>query len=206
MSTSVIQVESNLRIRLLDGSKVVDERVGHNIFLDLGREWLAHLVAYESLTPPTPYPVKQIRFMGVGIGGTRQLALSQANAPPLVDAYPGSNSQTDINPKVIRLERPVRVTGSSTIAPSYSPSDVWLGQVQAPPEFPTGRSVTFRRSFGITEVSYAPYLSVPLSEVALFTGDAMVNNFNNTPVAYDTFDTLSKTDAFDLEIAWTLRF
>jgi len=47
---------------------------------------------------------------------------------------------------------------------------------------------------------------VPLSEVMLYTNAAAPNVYNNTGVAYDVFDTLSKTDAFELEVAWTLQF
>jgi hypothetical protein len=40
----------------------------------------------------------------------------------------------------------------------------------------------------------------------LFTSAASISVWNNTGVAYDTFDTISKTDAFDLEVSWTVRF
>ena len=203
---ATIQVESNLRLALLDGKKVVDERVGHNIFLNLGREWLAQLIAYKAFLPSKdePYRNDRIKYMGVGIGGTRQLAMGVANALPLKDDYPGQNSKTDTDPTVTKLERPVRISGS--FGPSHIATDVWLGRVQAPPVFPSGREVQFRGLFGRAEVSYAPYLTVPLSEVGLFTSAAEPNKSINTMVAYDTFDTLSKTDAFDLEIAWTIRF
>ena len=66
--------------------------------------------------------------------------------------------------------------------------------------------VTYRRLFSLLELSYAPFLTVPLSEIMLFTSAANVHVFNNTGVAYDTFDTISKTNAFEMEIAWTVRF
>ena len=203
---ATIQVESNLRLTLLDGKKIVDERKGHNIFLDVGREWLAQLIGYATLYPLTPYRNDRVRYMGVGIGGTRQDSLVRANSSPLVEAYPGTNGQTDKDPTVTRLERPVRISGSSTNHPTYLSTDIWLGQVQAPPVFPSGTEVQFKRMFGIGEISYAPYLTVPLSEVALYTSAAEPNVYNNVAIAYDTFDTLTKTDAFDLEIVWTLKF
>jgi hypothetical protein len=55
-------------------------------------------------------------------------------------------------------------------------------------------------------VSYTPFLTVPLSEIGLFTNAANPNIYNNGPVAYDTFDTISKTSAFNLEVDWTVRF
>ena len=51
-----------------------------------------------------------------------------------------------------------------------------------------------------------PFLSVPLSEVGLLTAAADPGNYANTLVAYDTFDTISKTSAFDIEVEWTIRF
>ena len=66
---ATIQVESNLRLALLDGNTVVDERIGHNIFLNLGREWLAQLIAYQSFSPLIPYRDDRVKYMGVGIGG-----------------------------------------------------------------------------------------------------------------------------------------
>jgi hypothetical protein len=152
--------------------------------------------------------------MGLGIGGNRQLALTTANASPLGanppapnGAYPGTNAQTDTDPTVTKLERPVRVSGGVTVYPYY-PTDVWLSQVEAPAwsvdDVPYDS--TFSVLFGQTSISYSPYLTVPLSEVGLFTSAADVNIYNNTAVAYDTFDTISKTAAFDLEIQWTIRF
>ena len=89
----------------------------------------------------------------------------------------------------------------------YYPTDVWLSQVQAPAwsvdDVPY--DATFSVLFQQTDVSYNPYLLVPLSEVGLFTAAANPNIYNNAPIAYDTFDTISKTDAFDLEIQWTIR-
>jgi hypothetical protein len=203
---ATIQVKSNLRLTMRERGKIVDRRVGHNIFLDLGREWLTQLVGYSSFEPLTTYRDDRIRYMGVGIGSTRQVAATVANTSPLLTAYPGTNAQTDTDATLARLERPVRISGSSTVYPSYLATDVWIGQVQAPPTFPSASEVQFRRLFTQLEVSYTPYLSVPLSEVALYTSAANVNVYNNTGVAYDTFDTLSKTDAFELEIAWTLQF
>jgi hypothetical protein len=202
---ATIEVKQNVHLVARERGKIVARRDGHNIWVNLGREYLASLIAYSSFTPVTPERDDRIRYMGVGIGGTRQLALAVANAVPLITAYPGSNAQTDTDPTVTTLERPVRITGSSDPYPGQG-ADVWVGQVQAPATHGTATEVTFKRLFTTLEVSYNPFLSVPLSEVGLFTGSADVNVYNNLLVAYDTFDTLSKTDAFELEIDWTVRF
>lgn len=203
----LIEAESNLELTLRERGKLVGapQRRVHNIWLNLGREYLASLIGYSSFSPLTPERNDRIRYMGLGIGGSRQLAPGTANTPPVSSAYPGSNAQVDTDPNVIRLERPVRVSGGSVAYPGIV-TDVWLGQVQAPPSHPTTTSTTFRRLFGLLEISYLPFQSVPLSEVGLFTNAANPSIYNNTMVAYDTFDTLSKTDAFELEVAWTIRF
>ena len=202
---ATVEVKQNLSIVARERGKIVARRDGHNIWLDLGREYLAQLISYNSISPLVPARDDRIRYMGVGIGGTRQIALSVANASPLSDAYPGSNTQTDDDASVTTLERPVRLTGTATAAP-YNVSDAWIGDVQAPPVFPTATSVTFKRLITQLQVSYTPYLVVPLSEIGLFTADAIPNVYNNTIVAYDTFESLAKTDAFELEVSWTIRF
>lgn len=201
-----VEVRQNLSLIARERGKIVARREGHNIWLDLGREWLAQLIGYATLTPGlTTFTDNRVRYMGVGVGGTRQLALGEVAIAPIVTAYPGTNNQTDIDPTVTLLERPVRVTGGSSAFP-YDPGDEWLAQVQAPPTFPTASQATFTRVFSETDVSYSPYLTVPLSEIMLFLNGADPNAYNNTGIAYDTFDTLSKTSAFELEVNWTVRF
>ena len=199
-----IPVRSNVFITARERGKLVARREGHNIFLDYGREWLSKLIAYLSFgTPDVPEHDARIRYLGFGIGGTRQVAPDFADTAPLDDYGPtGAFSQTDTNPAIVALERPVRVTGGSGAS---SPGDLWLGQVQAPATHATTHSTTFRRLFGQPEISYAPYVSVPLSEVGLFLSDSDTNSSGNVPVAYDTFDTISKTSALEIEVVWTLR-
>jgi hypothetical protein len=202
---ATVEVKQNLSIVARERGKIVARRDGHNIWLNLGREYLASLISYQLLGPLTPERDDRVRYMGLGVGGSKQNSPSIANASPIVTAYPGSNGQTDIDPSVVRLERPVRVSGGSTAYPGVI-SDVWLGQVQAPPIHELSTQSTFHRLFTIFEVSYLPFQVVPLSEIGLFTSAGNPNIYNNTMIAYDTFDTLSKTDAFELEIAWSIKF
>lgn len=203
----LVEAESNLELTLRERGKLVGapQRRVHNIWLNLGREYLASLISYSSFSPLTAERDDRIRYMGLGVGGSRQLAPGTANSPPISSSYSGANTQTDTDPNVIRLERPVRLAGGSVAYPGVV-TDTWLGQVQAPPQHPTASSTTFRRLFGLLEISYLPFMTVPLSEVGLFTSASSPTVYNNTMVAYDTFDTLSKTDAFELEVAWTIRF
>lgn len=202
---ATVEVKQNLSIIARERGKIVARRDGHNIWLDLGREYLAQLLAYSSFSPLTTVRDDRIRYMGLGIGGNRQHMLAVANANPLLTAYPGTNAQTDSDASVTVLERPVRVSGGVTATPG-SASDVWLGQIQAPPENPLPSQVKFSRVFTAAEVSYSTFLSVPISEIMLFTGAADPNVHDNTGVAYDTFDAISKTSAFEFEVNWTIRF
>lgn len=200
-----IEVKQNLSIVARERGKIVARRDGHNIWLNLGREYLAQLIAYSSFSPLTTEREDRIRYMGLGIGGNRQQQLGTANSVPIVTAYPGSNAQTDSDATVTILERPVRISGSEDPYPGQA-SDVWLAQVQAPSIHPVASQTTFSRVFTSTQVNYGSFLSVPLSEIGLFTQIADPNVYNNTMIAYDTFDTLSKTAAFELEVNWTIRF
>jgi len=200
-----IEVRQNLHLVARERGKIVDRRDGHNIFLDIGRQWLAELITYASFSPDLPQRDDRIKYLGTGIGGTRQLALATANSGDLLADYGGTNTQTDLVPSVTQLERPVRVTGGSG-GPAVG--DRWVERVSAPPLWPTAQSVTFYRMFSQVEVSYTPYITVPLSEIGLFTADANPESQHNPGlmVAYDTFDTLSKTSAVEIEVRWTLQF
>lgn len=200
-----VEVKQNLSLVMRERGKIVAQRDGHNIWLDLGREYLAQLIGYSSFTPLTSVRSDRIRYMGFGIGGTRQIAPGIANSIPLSTTYPGTNAQTDEDPTVTQLERPVRLSGTST-PPPYNANDRWLGQVQAPPDYPAFNKVTFRRLLSSVEVSYAPFQTVPISEIGLFTNLADPLLPHNSMVAYDTFETLTKTDAFELEVAWSIIF
>jgi hypothetical protein len=200
-----IEVKQNLHIVVRERGKIVARRDGHNIWLNLGREYLSQLIAYATFSPDTTERDDRVRYMGFGIGGTRQLAPAAADNPPISPPYIGTNLQTDLDATVTYLERPVRISGSDTNYPGLI-GDVWVGQIQAPATHDTATSVTFKRLFTSGEVSYTPFLSVPLSEVGLFTSAADPNNYRNNPIAYDTFDTLSKTLAVEIEVDWTIRF
>lgn len=210
-----IQVKQNLHIVARERGKIVARRDGHNIFVDLGREWLSQLISYQSYNPDVAQRDDRVRYMGFGIGGTRQLALATANSTPLggpgdpYQAYSatgvGGNTQTDLDRTVTTLERPVRISGGSTNYPGVS-GDVWIGNIQAPVQHADALSATFSRLFLSTEINYLPFASVPLSEVGLFTSQSNPNFYLNTLIAYDTFDTLSKTSALSLEVDWTFSF
>lgn len=208
------QIKSNLLLTLRDRGKIVARREGHNIWLDVGRTYLARLLAYSSFIPLTPQQDNRISYIGFGVGGNRQGALAVANNDPILSHYPGTNAVTDIEPGTLALERPVRFgwVGPTPLAPTgsipsliYDPGDIWLKQIQIP-SHPTTTSTRCSIVATTTDINGGYYLSVPLSEVGLFHRGSSTYVYNNSPVAYDTFDTLPKTAAFDLNISWTIRF
>jgi len=198
-----IEVKNNVTFTLRERGKLVKRIENHNIWLNLGREYLASLIDYTSFSPLTAERNDRIAYMGVGIGSNQQIALSTANSPPLSTAYPGSNAQSNTDPTVTALERPVRISGGSTPYPGDG-GDVWLGQVQAPAVHTTATQTTFSHLFGETDVSYSPFLTVPLSEIMLFTFAANPAVFNSVGCAYNSYPTISKTSAFTLLVDWTI--
>ena len=111
-----IQVKQNLHLVARERGKIVARRDGHNIFVDLGREWLSRLIAYQSYSPDVYQRDDRVRYMGFGIGGNRQLALPTANSFPIGGAgnpYAasshtgiGANQQTDLDRTVTTLLLP----------------------------------------------------------------------------------------------------
>src|SRR3989304_10588237 len=122
-----IEVKSNLITPARERGKIVARREGHNIWLDLGREYLAQLIAFASFGPDTPVRNDRIKYFGVGIGGTQQLALPTANSAPISPPYTGNNAQDDVTPTVTTLERPVRISGSTSAYPGIA-GGLWIGQ------------------------------------------------------------------------------
>lgn len=212
MSQDRIQVKYNIELIARERGKIKRRHQSHNIFLNLGREWLSNLICYATLPagdPPPATPVttledRRIRYVSVGIGGSYG---GTADAT-LNTHYPGTNVQTDTDPAVLRLERPVRFTSpipASPVEPPYDAADVWVGQLQAPPEKPTTYSSRLIRVLSETDVSYGPFLTVPISEVMLHLNGIDINAPDNTGIAYDAFAPFPKTSAVAIELRWTLR-
>jgi hypothetical protein len=195
----------------------------HNIWVDLGREYLARVIApnpgfSDHIAEP---PREFIRYMGVGIGGDSQHHPAAYTAPlstaypPATGSSPGGagNQFSDDDLTVPTLERPVL----------FSVSD-WLADIANPPTYPISTTLRCDRLFNTADInSVGPYTTVPLSEVGLFlatqnAGEAYGNvyDLSNPPtmigagrqtlLAYNTFEAIPKTTSFSLEIQWELRF
>ena len=211
------------------GKRVLQHcRHEHNIWVDLGREYLARVLSpnlgftdHYAENPPTN-PREFIQYMGVGIGGDSQVHPA-AYVSPLSDDYPPANPAgpgdfgnkfSDEDLTITTLERPVKINPTSPI---------WLDNVVQPVTFlNNGKTVRFDHLFTMPVInSVGPYTVVPLSEVALFLSTAdkdagnvydtgniptMVGAGRQTLMAYNTFSPIPKTVSFSLEVRWELRF
>lgn len=90
-----------------------------------------------------PTEDRRVRYMGFGIGGVKQSAISVINSSPIVDSYgvgadPNAttgneyNAEFPVNPPITTLERPVRITGGTAGQYPVGAPNIWLAQ---PPPF-----------------------------------------------------------------------
>jgi len=227
MFRDLIEVKNNVRIVARERGKKVRSlcREGHNIWTNLGRQYLAEVVS-----PVAGYsahyndsPLRVIRYLGLGIGGDSQMPGVDTTFPLLAAHYPGRNIFNDTDLTVQTLERPVKVSGS---AGTGIADGIWMSGVTAPPTF-GGTPVTkveFDTLFDYPDLQLGgAYPSVPLSEIAMILSSEEpsktseeVYDYGNPPsyiastrqklVAYNTFDPISKTVSVALEVYWELQF
>lgn len=206
-----IQVRSNLQITLYDrGKKRKHFQATHNIIVYGGRTFLIENIAAQSFSGAgfTRHQNTVVRYIGFGIGGTRQNS-ADAVSSPLSDAYPGgyggTNVQTDIDRNVGRLERPVLASAG-----------LWMKEVATPATFLSVSEVQWTTTFGQLDINLAPHTAMPLSEVAMYksSADPALPNGGagaypgptGQTLAYDTFDTFHKNAAFTAVVQWAWRF
>ena len=192
-----IGIKSNFYACLRNGGKLVpgSVREGHNIFTSTGRNWLSKLVAwYDAGATDQPHTRRRVRWIGMG---------------------KGSQLETE---SVTTLAVPALITSAYYLVPIQSV------------EFPTSTSVRFIKEFLLNEISFIGS-PVTLTEAGLFVDVNPANTGANTdgsedvandpgvvdtilnpslsinaPVAYKSFEPLTKTIDFTLEIRWDFRF
>lgn len=190
-----MNTKNNIKLTLRERGKIVQRWEGHNIWLDTGRDFLRHLMSYSSFVPLTTEEDRRVRYIGFGIGSRSQKQLVVADNPPMSVDYAGTNVQTDMDPGVLALERPVTISAG-----------VYLYELPPPVMSSSQFSATFSASLGLTDISYGGYTTVPLSEVALYLHGADTAVGDNEPVSYEAFETVSKTQAYTLDVDWAVRF
>lgn len=221
-SELLMEVKSNLVITIRERGKIVGRREGHNIWLHVGRVFLAKVMSLSAWSSYPGIPDARIRYMGFGIGSDK--ASSGSYVGTLGTDYPGTNVYNDQTPQQDRIERPVRIAWSgSPTAPTgtypnlvYPASDVFLKEVEPQTVEPVATSRTFRASFADTDfngtsASPGDYWSVPISEIGLYLNIGTTNPYQSLPyrqgiAGYDSFDPFNKTQYFGFDVVWTVRF
>jgi hypothetical protein len=180
----------------------------HNIVINNGRQFVMEVISASAFSAGAGFTRAReavVRYVGFGIGGTRQIA-PEAATTPLSDNYPagyaGGNDQTDADVTVTRLERPVKASPAA-----------WLKQIAAPPVYPTPTSVRWTAFFDEADINLAPVISMPVAEVGLYSsladpslpngGTGAYPGATNHMLAYDTFQTIYKTGFLSLQVNWT---
>jgi len=183
-----VTISGHLRLRVKDPrGEVVQERGGINIWTLTGREYLAELMALNLLNPTrTGVRDDRVLYIGLGSGTTPEV--------------PGVSALVD--PVEFRVGE-------------------FLAQCQVPATFPADTdgsprtAVQFIREFAGNEVSLGA--SVVITEAGLYTdGDPGDNNsvpcptdYASTalraPVAYKTFEPVTKIQGYSLEVVWEVR-
>jgi hypothetical protein len=227
MFKDIIEAKSNVRIVARErGKKIPSQcRESHNVWVNIGRQYLA-----EVISPLAGFAGhvnnSVVHYMALGIGGNSQLFDIAVSYPLLDTHYPGQNTYDDTVLTTNYLERPVKVTGTAGVGTSPG---VWLSSVTAPPTF-SGTpitNVTFDTLFQYTDINLMPsYPSVPLSEIGLILSSEPASLtsedvYDYSPsahpahiniatrqrlVAYNTFDTITKTVSVALEVYWEIQF
>lgn len=237
-------MRDNFLIRALDArtGKLIFEHKGSNIFLDNGHTWLSQVLAYDTdayvrADPPpdaepavagapaytrsvvAPATTADLNmpflpfYIGLGVGGNQQSGPVPAD---VIASYPGTNVQSDADPTVPGLERPVRIT---TDGATWAR---WLNTVVVSIPGPLPYTYTrYTATFGAgdintgTKIGGGDYANVPLSEACLYYWTASPDEATLTyppalpfvqgqAIAYETFPTINKTAAIVVVVQWDL--
>lgn len=190
-----IEVISNFRLQAYERGKKVPGtlREGHNVFTDVGSDWLASLVAWFSLggAGDVAYTNRRVRWMALGTGAQAETpGVTSLAAPTLVTTgrYLGA-IQTTLKPTSTSMQW-IKEFGQ--------------GEVSLPPTLPI---------VGVTEAGL--FVDVfPVStggghdDGAVGAGDTTLDPTasNNPLVAYHTFEVVNKIVDFAFRVEWTFTF
>lgn len=210
-----LPIEANVRLRAIarDGS-ILDERLGHNVMTNTGRNWITRLLAAAAFPASSAADrnmtgndgqtgnadsysavgkTYRARYIGVGVGGTLQTI-----------SPPGPGGQTE-HAGVTGLERQVKITATDYLR-QLEPND----DLTDPLQFPDDYTVRLRAVLSYDDVSFPGQptygTDVPLTEVALYTSQAALTVAGGDGcVCYHQFSPFSKTPHFAIELLWELR-
>lgn len=182
-------IQGKFRLETRERGKLLERREGFNIWTLTGREYLTELIALQSVNPTREtYREDRVAYIGVGTGAQPEIS----NITSLVEPVPYKTGE-------------------------------FLAGLATPASFPvTGTdaartAVQFIREFSRGEISLG--FDVVLSEAGLFTDGDPDNNWDivstptdfatssgRAPVAYKTYEPITKTTLFTLRVVWEVRF
>jgi hypothetical protein len=154
------------------------ERIGHNVLTNIGKEWLAELMAWTTIDDPDVATTnRRIRWIGVG-----------------------DDSHAMVSEAVETLKSAVTITTGPDVylaqidSPVTTMSPVWVKftRTLATGELSHSGNVVIKEAGLYADVSPGSVLS---------TSSAL-----NPVVAYKAFDGLLKSSAFTLDLEWSFRF
>lgn len=210
--------QNNVFIKARRRGKLFYRWEGHNVWTDVGRQYLANLIGYSAFGPDTTVTDARIKYMQFGIGGVQQGAIPggvttayPAGFDPNVTAGNAYNHEYPIAPPIGTLERPVRLSGGTNPYNTAPGTDVWLTSTAMPKffvDFATPQAVGFKYFIrGMDgDIAYGALTEVPIAEAGLVLSTGNVNAAYNPVVAYVDFEPLDVTDDVEAEISWYVSF
>jgi len=201
-----ISPEMNLVIKLVDqqGTVVEDKRF-HNVFTNMGRNWLA-----ESSRVVGPVP---------GPDGTRKV-----DTTPYYIAVGQGSDQQSISPPGVGLQTEI-ATVTRIEFPVLYQAGLYLKEIDRPTLEPDAYTNQYQTTFLETDISFGTATAVPITEFGLVTKNAAPGTpggiqlgagvspyeyatpFNNGYlIAYRSVPPITKTGLYKLQITWELRY
>lgn len=228
----ILTARLNVKVLVHDAvtGALLSKREGHNVWLDQGRTAMAQILSYNMAgyppvaAPPDPEPVAVLLprlpfFVGVGIGGNQQSGPIPGPGVGTPDTdYPGNNIQSDADPTVRGLERPVRAALNVGVWARWV-RNVVPSLPGATPYWYTRYTAVFLAADINTACTLAggDYATVPVSEAALYLWQADQDQatlsyppalpfIQQEAIAYFTFPPIPKTNAATLTVQWDLIY
>ena len=193
-------IQGHVTVQLLDDrGRVKHQTEGHNIWTLTGREYLSELIGLNSFSAIEAnrglFRNDRVAYIGLGIGSQAEVSTVSGLVNPV--SYDTGTAQSGTFLAVLDT-------------PSVFPSSSGSSAITA---------VQFSRTFGAGEYSVGANSSIVLTEAGLFTDGDPNNNFQVgtispnwidsagfAPVAYKTFEPITKTPDFTMKVVWEVRF
>lgn len=191
-----IGIEANFEARLFERGKYVwgSLREGHNVFTTVGRDWLAHLSAWQTVGGggDVPFTNRRVRWMGLGTGTQLE-----------VEGVTALNAPTPVTTGVY-LGAVQEATFPTTTSVEFV-KEFGTGEISLPGD---GLPIVAVTEAGLFVDVFPVSTNGGVDDSAVGAGDTTLNVLfaTNAPIAYHTFEEINKTVDFSLVIRWTLIF